>query len=158
MTTSRVPDLIDALYTRATAALVANTAVQVLDGYGTDENPGDCLMIGVEDPASLETAFSGSSSQTPGPFSTNRKRDENGSVTCAAYSWNGNADQKQARDAAYSYVAAVENLLRSDPNLGIASGGDFVAQMGDTQRFSQNQTADGADALVVFNVMFFARI
>ena len=57
-------------------------------------------------------------------------RDQTGSVTCAALSWNGDADQKAARDAAYAVVAAVEDLLRTDPTLGVAAPGRSVCQMG----------------------------
>jgi len=157
MTTSRLPALIDALVSRATTALNA-LPVLVIDGYGVDDNPGDFLMIGIEEPSIAAAGFAGSSDQVYGPSSTARPRDENGAVWCAAYSWNGDGIQKTARDAAYSYMAAVETLLRADPNLGIASGGNFVAQMGDTQRLTQNQDSNGADALLIFNVSFFARI
>jgi len=157
MGTSQVPALIDALVSRATTAL-ASTSCLVIDGYGVDTDPADFLMIGIEEPTIPTAGFAGSSDQTTGPFGTTRPRDENGSVWCAAYSWNGDSIQKTARDAAYSYMAAVETLLRADPNLGIAAGGNFVAQMGDTQRLTQNQDSNGADALLIFNVSFFARI
>lgn len=157
MGTSQVPALIDALVTRATAALAA-VPVDVRDGYGVTDDPSDFLMVGIEEPTIPAAGFAGSSDQVPGPFGTSRPRDENGAVWLAAYSWNGNNDQKAARDAAYSYMAAVEDILRADPNLGIASGGNFVAQMGDTQRLTQNQDSNGADALLIFNVAFFARI
>jgi hypothetical protein len=157
MTTSRVPALIDALVSRATAELIA-LPVLVVDGYGVSDDPSDFLMIGIEEPSIPAAGFAGSSDQVPGPMASTRPRDENGAVWCAAYSWNGDGIQKTARDAAYSYMAAVETLLRADPNLGIATGGNFVAQMGDTQRLTQNQDSNGADALLIFNVSFFARI
>jgi hypothetical protein len=157
MGTSQIPALIDALFSRATTALAASS-VLVTDGYGVTDDPADFLMIGIEEPSIPAAGFAGSSDQVPGPMSTARPRDENGAVWCAAYSWNGDGIQKTARDAAYSYMAAVETILRADPNLGIASGGNFVAQMGDTQRLTQNQDSNGSDALLIFNVIFFARI
>lgn len=158
MATSRVPALIDALLAAAHAALDSNEAVQVYDGYGVSGNSGDFLMIGVENPNSPDMAFSASSKQDVATLGTTRPRDENGSVLCAAYSWNGNANQKLARDTAYGYMAVIEAALRADPNMGIAAGGNFIAGMGDLQRLSQNQSESGADALLVFNVRFFARI
>lgn len=157
MASSQVPALIDALVSQATTALAA-LPVRVVDGFGISDDPSDFLMVGIEEPSIPAAGFAGSSDQVPGPFSTTRPRDENGAVWCAAYSWNGDAVQKTARDAAYSYMAAVETLLRADPSLGITADGAFWAQMGDTQRLTQNQDSNGSDALLIFNVSFFARI
>lgn len=157
MGTSVVPQLIDALVSGLTTAL-ATSNVRVIDGYGTGDDASDFLMVGIDDPTSSEPAGAATAGQTPGPMATTRPRDQEGAVWCAAYSWNGDADQKAARDAAYSYVAAVENLLRSNPNLGIAAGGYFVAQMGSDERLMQNQNPNGAEAGVIFNITFTARI
>lgn len=154
MGTSAVPALIDAVIAGARAAL---PNIRVYDGAGNSDDPGDFLMVGVEDPTS-HGGEAASSSQVPGPFGTNRPRDENGILWCAAYSWNGDGDQKQARDNVYAYMAAIENLLRTTPNLGIAAGGMFVAQMGDTQRFLQGPIPQGVEAALIFNLAFFARI
>lgn len=160
MGTSVVPQLIDALVSNLTTAL-AGKPVIVTDGYGVTDDPSDFLMVGIEDPTNPASGTSATAQQTYGPSATTRPRNQTGVVWLAAYSWNGNADaggQKQARDAAYSYVAAVENLLRNNPNLGIAPGGNFVAQMGDVERLLQSQDANGTEAGVIFNVSFFARI
>lgn len=156
MGTSQLPGLIDALVTRATTALAAYP-VLVTDGYAVTDDPSDFLMIGIEEPSIPAASFAGSSDQIWGPQG-GRKRDENGAVWCAAYSENGDGVQKTARDAAYSYMAAVETLLRADPNMGLNTGGNFVAEMGDTQRLTQDQNSNGASALLIFNVKFFARI
>lgn len=158
MGTSQVPVLIDRLVELATAALNGNPEVTVYDGYGVSGNPGDFLMIGVDDPSSRDTANSGSSDQVPATMGTSRPRDENGAIICAAYSLDQSKNQKTARDAAYSYMAVIEDFLREDPSLEIAAGGLFLAQMGTAQRLSQNQNEDGADALLVFDVRFRARI
>lgn len=159
MGTSRVPDLIDALVDKLPPLLPPG--VSVFDGFGVTADPGDFIMVGVEDPTATGAGFSATSSQTVGPFSTQRKRDETGTVTLVAYSSNGdasNAGQKVARTNAYAYMGVVEQLLRTNPNLDIAAGGEFVAQMGDSQQLSENQSANGADAVLIFNVAFFARI
>jgi hypothetical protein len=157
MGTSVIPQLIDALVSGLTTSLAA-LPVLVIDGYGTDDDPSDFLMIGIDDPLASGPAGAATAGQTPGPMATTRPRDQEGVVWCAAYSSNGDANQKTARDAAYSYMAAVEALLRSNPNLGIAAGGYFVAQMGDDERLMQNQDQNGAEAGLIFNVKFTARI
>lgn len=152
---SVVPALIDALVAQATAALAD---VSVYDGYGVGDDPGDFLMIGVDDPDSQVAAFSTESSQAMASFGSPHARSQAGSVTCAALSWNGNRGnvaQKSARDAAYAIQAAVESLLRADPTLGIAAPNQMplTVEMGD-ERLSQNQYEAGCDALLIFTVKF----
>lgn len=161
MATSVVPALIDALVTQATAALPDRL---VVDGYGvTSDTNQNVLMVGVDDPDSGQSANSQTGEQTMATMGTPRSRDEEGDVTCAALSWNGNTDQKAARDAAYATVAAVETILRADPTLGVGQPGRVVCQLGG-HTLSQNQYADtdtqagGCDALVIFTVHFKARI
>lgn len=157
MATSAVPDVIDALVSGVTTAL-ADEAAYVSDGYAVTDDPGDFLMIGVEEPAIAAAAFSASSEQTMATMGTGRARDEEGTVTCAAYSWNGDGNQKTARDAVFSYVAAVETLLRTTPGLGVTGYSLVVAEMGSAQRLMQNKDTNGADALVIFTVRFRARL
>jgi len=156
MGTSVIPALIDALVTQASAAL---PAVKVFDGFGVSDSPGTTgtLMVGVDDPDTDQAASSGDGSQSMAVLATTRPRDQVGSLTCAALAWSGSTNQKAARDAAYGIVAAVENLLRADPTLGIGQPGRVVIQMGD-DRLSQNQYDKGCDALVIFTVNFKARI
>lgn len=161
MATSVIPLLIDALFTQATSTL---TDRLVTDGYGAtnDYNP-NVLMVGVDDPDDRASATSSDTEQSMATMGTPRSRDQQGSITCAALSWRGDTDQKAARDAAYATLAAVENLLRADPTLGVGQPGRVVCQLGD-ERLSQNQyaatddTAGGVDALVIFTVNFRARI
>lgn len=152
---SAIPAVIDALVERATAAL---PDINVYDGFGI---PGDldedALMIGVDAPSSPGSANSAGSSQTMAVLGTDRARDQTGSVTCAALSWNGDADQKAARDAAYAVVAAVEDLLRTDPTLGVAAPGRSVCQMG-SETLTQSQYEGGTDALIIFTVDFAVRL
>lgn len=161
MATSVIPTLLDALVTQATAALPDRL---VVDGFGvtSDYNP-NVLMVGVDDPGQADSAQSSDSSQSMATTGTPRSRTQTGSVTLAALSWRGDVDQKAARDAAYATLAAVENLLRTDPTLGIAAPGRMTCQLGD-ERLSQNQyaatddTAGGVDALLIFTITFIARL
>ena len=157
MGTSVVPKVIDALVAQLTTALSASPVI-VSDGMPVTEDVADYLMIGVDAPNSMGAMLSATSDQQPATQSTQRTRDENGSITCAAYSINGDSVAKTARDNAYSYMAAVENLLRTTPNLGLATGAYLVVSIGQTLQLSQNQDDNGADALLLFDVRFYARI
>ncbi len=155
--TSVTPLIIDSLFTQATAAL---PDVKVFDGYGITATPGpDILMIGVDDGQATAAATSADSSQTMATAGTPRSRSQNGSINCWALSWTGNAEPKDARDAVYAIQAAVEDILRADPSMGLAqpNGQVFVIQIGD-ERLSQDQTNTGAEALLAFTVNFEARI
>jgi hypothetical protein len=161
MATSPIPTLIDALFTQATAALPDRL---VVDGFGaTNDYNSNVLMVGVDDPDATSSARSVDTGQSPGPMATTRPRDEQGSITCAALSWTGSTDQKAARDAAFATLAAVENLLRADPTIGVTGYRRLVLSIGSLS-LSQNQyaatenTAGGVDALLIFNVDYIARI
>lgn len=152
MATSVIPALIDALHAAATTAL---PSVKVYDGFGVTNDPGDFLMIGVED-ADLETAASSATSEQSWAHATGTQRDEAGELTCVALSWNGDGNPKTARDGAFAITAAVENLLRADPDLGLTNL--LWTGYGSTVELSQGQGDTGAEALVVFKVAFRARI
>lgn len=153
MAVSVIPALIDALVVAARAAL---PSVRVFDGVGVTDDPGDFLMVGVDDPDTEGHAFAAESQQEFGPMGTTRPRDERGQVTCAAFSWNGSSDPKAARDAAYASVEALASACRTNPSLGVA--GVLWTSFGPDARLTQSQGDFGADALVVFSVSFRARI
>jgi hypothetical protein len=156
MATSITPVLIDALVTQARAAL---TTVNVTDGFRLGEDPTDVLMIGVDDGTSPAAASSSSATQEQATAGTPRSRNQTGAVNCWALSASGNATQKEARDAVYAIQAAVENLMRADPTLGIPrpNGQVLVIQLG-SEALTQDQTDDGAQALLAFTIEFQARI
>lgn len=152
MATSALPALIDALFEGSRAAL---PNVGVYDGFAVTNDTGDHLFIGVDDPDNQDGASSATTQQA-WANANHTARDESGDVTCAALSWNGDGDMKAARDAAYATCAAVENLLRANPALGVPSL--LWTSFGTSQSLTQDQTDDGALALVVFTVSFRARI
>jgi hypothetical protein len=153
--TSALPDVIDALVTLSTTAL---PSVSVHDGIGVSGDPGDFLMIGVEDPDIEGAAFSADVEQVRADMGGGRH--ETGTITCCALSWNGdstNAGQKAARDAAFASVAAVETILRTtSPTLGVSSV--LKTEFGDRITVSQAQDASGASCMVIFSVAYLARI
>src|SRR6185503_1586429 len=109
MATSAIPSVIDALFALGQSI----ESVTVVDGFSLSKDPGDFLMIGVDDPDNANSAQSADSQQNwasnnPGSV------DETGQVTCAALSWNGNGDPKAARDAAFATCGAFATALRSN--------------------------------------------
>lgn len=151
MATSAIPSVIDALVAIGQSV----ESVVVIDGFGTTDDPGDFLMIGVDDPDNEGSAQSADSQQNwasnnPGSV------DESGQVTCAALSWNGDSDPKAARDAAFATCGALAVAIRNNPTLGLPTL--LWARYGTQQTLTQNQDDNGAMAIVVFQVYFRARI
>lgn len=157
MGSSKTPDVIKALVAYATDDL-ADVPVLVSFGLPVGSNDSDVLAFGVSDLSADNDGYAGTSDQVPGPNATTRPRDETGSIVCIAYACSGDGNAETACDNAFSYMRAVEDRLRITPNLGIRAGGYFVASIGTGNRFDQRQTEIGAEAFVVFNVSFVARI
>lgn len=158
-TTSCVPAVIDALLSAAAAVTGDDQpldGVLVIDGFGVTEEPGDFLMVGVDDPDRTDAAYSASAEQQ-WAHANHTARDERGTVTCAALSWNGDGDQKLARDRVYAVAAALEDILRADPTLGAVDGLLWTG-FGQSMQLTQNQDGQGALALLVFDIAFRARI
>lgn len=156
MATSVVFDLIDELVTTFRTAL---PSVNVYDGYGVTDDPGDAVMVGISDPNDERAAPSSSARQSWAGLGA-RARDEQGTVTCVAYSWNGDPDGlASARAAVKTTLAAIENALRNDPNLGGAVTGLQWVGFGDGDlQVEQLQAEDGTSVLVRFDIAFRARI
>lgn len=153
MPTSVVPALIDAIVTTARASL---PNLRVTDGWGVSSDPGDYLMIGVEDPdvdGYAETA----SSKQEWANANYTSRDEEGDINCVALSWNGNSDMKAARDAVYANVAALETALRQNPPQDLDDV-LWTSIMAGGGRLNQIEDGSGAVALLLFSIHFNARI
>lgn len=152
---SALPDVIDALVELSGAAL---PSLRVFDGIGVTDDPGDFLMVGVEDPDIDGAAFSADVQQVRADMGGGRH--ETGTVTCCALSWTGDstdAGQKAARDAAFATVAAVETVLRTTaPTLDVDEV--LKTEFGDRLTVSQAQDATGASCMVIFAVAYLARI
>lgn len=156
MATSVVPDLIDALLALARSdavAIVPNS--NVFDGVGVTQDPGNFLMVGVEDP-DMEVAFAAEARQAWSGVGTGAPRDEEGDITCVAVAWNGDGDAKAARDAAYAIAAALEDALRDNPSLGVSSL--LWTGFGSSSQLSQAQGTGGASSILIFRIHFRARI
>lgn len=155
MVTSVIPTLIDAIVAAARAAL---PATQVYDGYAVTQDPGDFLMVGVNDPDAGDDAFSAESEQE-WAHAIGGVRDERGDVTCVALSWNGDGNAKTARDRAFAIVAGVEGAVRPAGAPGTLSvPGVLWLAYGTQTQLLQQQGDSGAVAKVIFTVNFRARV
>jgi hypothetical protein len=79
-----------------------------------------------------------------------------GEIQLVALSWNGDMDQKAARDAVYATAGAVANLCRTTPTLGVS--GVLWTGYGSRSELHQNQTDQAAVAQLTFRVSFRGRI
>lgn len=157
MATSAVPALIDALVAAAKTAL--EPEVIVYDGMDVSDDPGDFLMIGVDDPDSDALSNSAESEQEWATVGQDLSRNERGTITCAALSWTGESKrgaQKIVRDRAYAITAKVEDILRADPKLGVPTL--LWTEFGGNSNLLQGQDQQGAQALIVFQIGFRAFI
>lgn len=157
MATSVIPALIDSLVAQATAAL---PSITVVDGPGATDEPGDYLLIGVADPNQADDIEAATSDESWAALGQ-RARDEAGAVTCIATAWNGDGDQKAARDLAFTTVAAVNAMLvrpTTDPTCIQTLVPGVVHALVGHQRVIQNNYEGGAVAVVTFDVRFQARI
>lgn len=152
MGASAIPAVIDALVAAATTAL---PNIKVYDGVGDSQDPGDYLMVGVDDPDGTRPANAADSMQD-WANATGTARNEHGDVTCAAVSWNGDGDPKAARDAVFATAAAVEDLLRANVSLGVPTL--LWTSYGTATKLTQASNSTGALAQLVFRVHYEARI
>lgn len=153
MATSAISDVITALVAQAKAAL---PSIDVIDGEGITLAPeSNMLLIGVTDPDASDDSIAATATQT-WAHANHTARDEAGEILCAAVASNGDADQTTARTNAFATVAAVENMLRANPSLGLPTL--LWTSFGTRIRLSQNQSDQGAIAIVYFQVEYRARI
>lgn len=115
---SRVPEVLDALVSRATAPGVLD-GVQVTDGPEvTDSQAQDWLLVGFD--GAPDGGYE--AAQTVGGWSDLATgREEQFTVTVAVLVLRAANQIKDARQRAYEIAAVVEQWLRADPSLGLAS-------------------------------------
>lgn len=158
MSGSALPGLIDALV----AQTATWPALNVSDGLPAELASGDWLAIGVDDYDESRTkASAGTSTEEWAGSTIDSGIDEVGSITCVAWSQNGNGSQKAARDAVYAIHAALRSWLLSqltgNPNaLGVT--GLWDVRVGGVDELNQHQDANGAAAVIRFSVAYQARI
>lgn len=155
---SVVPQAIDALVALAREDL--GDLASTYDGEGASDDPGDFLMIGVEDPDSEAMSLSAETDQDWASIgAASNAFQEEGTITCAAVAWTGDSGQtaqKIARDKAYAIIAALSKATSADATLGL--GPWFVGRVIGHQNLSQMTHDQGVTALVVFQFRFAARL
>jgi len=149
--TSVIFGLIDALVDGFAAAV---PGVQVYDGYGISDDPGNFVMVGIDDPNSV-IGQSGMSRQTFA-LAAGRSRDEEGEVTCAATCWDGSGDARAARAALSAITVSLETWLRGHDFQGLPTL--LWVGYGSETQVLQELTDSGALATVIFRIAFRARI
>lgn len=164
-TTSQVPAVIDYLVAAAQASALlgaANPKVSVFDGpqppAATQSLP-QVLWIGC-DPSQQDGVFADATQSWP-ILDNARTKDEDGILTCSAQHWSGDPSNKVHRDGAAAIVAGVETLLRGNGTTGPgdATMGRLVFWSGvDVGRWETRQIAGGVACLVVFTVIYRARL
>lgn len=144
--------VIDALF--AVAPGVVPAGVTVYDGFELGSEVSNFLMIGVDDPDSDASAASASSSNDYASTGPSAAYNEAGKVTCAAMAVDPDGNPKTARDTAFAICGALSAAIRANPTLGVACL--LWMKYGADTSLTQDQTDDGATALVVFSVYFRA--
>lgn len=157
MSTTAVPTVIDYLVTTFSndpTVGKANPPVPIYDGPVPNEASDlSALWIGVENVDNTLANTASSSQDWVGPG--NRWRNEQLTIFCTAQAANG-IDARSARVAVYSIISAVENILRTNANLG---GNVLFLKPGSNQhRLTQWAAGDAFIARVAFRIDAFARI
>lgn len=164
-TTSAVPAVIDWLVGAAQSSPLLGQAavpVSVFDGVqppAATQGLSRVLWIGA-DPTQPDGTF-GDNTQSWPVMDHARTKDEDGNLTCAAQHWSGDPAVKAHRDGADGILAAVELLLRGDGRTGPgdATMGGLVQWSGtDSARWDTRQLAGGVAVLVVFTIIYRARL
>lgn len=150
--TSVVPDLIDAMVSDF-AALSDLSGVEVSDGLSLTNEPGTYLYVGVDDPEGLKV--SAADADQTWPHATAQARNEEGSITLAVESINGDGAAKDARDEVYRVAGAIQDRLCATPTLGVPG---VLWTSFANHRLEQAQSSEGASALITFRITFTARI
>lgn len=178
MTDSPVPQLIDNIVAAAKEHPYFKARLDddpvfygrlVFDGPTNTKDPGDFLMIGVEDPDLPDASTSAETNEDFAHTGLDGERDVDGYITCAALSWNGDVDElalKTARDTAYGMTDAIAAMCRGNGEAsdGHHNDGTFGVESllwtscSTSAALNQGRDAKAALALVVFRIYFRARI
>jgi hypothetical protein len=159
MATSKIPALIDYLVATFTAASTlgqASPPVAVYDGPQTTLAPAQLILwVGLDDPDTDQAAPSAAAFEQEWAGLGKQARNEISTIHCVAEAWTGSDDISGMRAAAFGIVAAVENIVRTDPFSGLALFPDPGVTGGELR---QNNPTTGAQARVSFQIVFKSRL
>lgn len=150
MTASAVPAALDAVVALFTAA-----GITTYDGPGaSDDAATSYVLVGVQDP-DVDGPATSATATSQWAWLGHVERDETFSLHCSAVGWNGDADQKSARDNVYALMGQVATAITTDPTLG----GVLLYAVGlSTSDLRQDQDQNGAIALLGFDLECRARL
>jgi hypothetical protein len=148
MSFSTIPDVLDALLAKATAALPAT--VQVIDGQPITTE-GDFMAIGYTGVPGDEAVVSVRTREQLTAMPDRETYD----VTCIASTWQGDDDPRAVRVRLFDQIGALAAELAADPKLG----GLVLRARLSLLSYAPEQTEDGtqANARFAINVDAFAR-
>lgn len=152
-TTSRVPDVIDALVALFAAA-PALAGVKVIDGpVVTSDSLKDAVFVGYDGDDEGE----GQAVEFTQEWASigQRAKGETFSVTCAVVVWRGGTKVRPIRVRAFELLAAVEDALRDDPSLGLPPPSVVAFASGS---MSQIQGSPGLGVRITFQIAVKTRI
>lgn len=151
-TTSRVPDVIDALVALLAAA-PALAGVKVVDGPIVTNDSKDAVFVGYDgDPEGEGQAVEFTQEWAA---IGQRAKGETFTVTCAVVVWRGGTKVRPIRVRAFELLAAVEDALRDDPSLGLPPPSVVAFASGS---MAQLQGAPGLGVRVMFQIAVKTRI
>jgi len=148
-TASRAPALIDALVACFLTVLDADS---VRDGPSLVAPSGQQFVyVGVDDPENADSWLTAADGGQGWEWLGHSQRRETVNVPCVLVAWNGDGDQKAARDALYTTMTTLTTAVETDPSLG----GAALYTVGVTSfTLQQRQEDGGADARLLFTVQF----
>jgi hypothetical protein len=157
MATSVVFDLIGALVDTFTTAL--GSTARVFDGaLPTEDAPTSFVMVGIGDPYNTSPDTAADSTQTWAGLGAHA-RDEQGTITCCAVSWNGDgAGLAAARAGVKAITETIAATLKASPNLNNTVPGLLWTGMGSRGTWTPIQAEDGSSLVHYFEIQFRARL
>lgn len=152
-TASRVPAVLDTLVARFDAA-AALDGVRVVDGpIVTSEPLHEAVYVGYDgDPDGGGDAVD---FQQQWAAIGQKAKDETFTVTCAVVVWRGSTTVRPVRLRAFEVLAAVEDVLRADPSLGLPPPSVVAFASGS---LVQSQRQSGIEIRIPFGVAVQTRI
>lgn len=149
MTASTIPAAIDALVTVFNAAVPTGSIV--IDGPAVVD-PGayqNIVYVGVDDPDTEDAYSVAATAQQAWAWLGHVQRAEDAEIHCSAISWNGDANQKAARDNVYALLKVLTDSITVDPTLG---GAVLMVVGVNSDSLLQSQDSAGAEAKLNFSV------
>lgn len=153
MPATLIPQVRAALVSLFDAAL-AGQDCSVYLGYPVDANPGNKLMVGVDDPMSTAPAPVGEAQlawRSYGAMQAGGTREERADINCALFVSNGDDDPAAADDVAFYFLDLCHAAVTAQQSLGVNG---CAWSLISTIRPYADRDDEGAAILLVFTVSY----